>query len=156
MGHFFADRTDGFSGADIASICKSAAKAAIRNCIAQERAKFSAREAKRQEAEEKGEDYESEEEGEDDIVPYITKSMLMQSLSQANRSVTKSDLERYMKYKRDMERRIGMDNNGGGGGGGGGGSVAPPPTFSTGDGGNGAARDFGADDSESDDDIYDD
>merc|ERR1719384_551526 len=83
--HFFADRTDGFSGADIASVCKSAAKAAIRNCIAQERAKFTAREAKRQEAEEKGEDYESDEDddGGDDIVPYITKSMLMQSLSQA-------------------------------------------------------------------------
>lgn len=160
--HFFADRTDGFSGADIASICKSAAKAAIRSCIAQERAKFTARETKRMEAEEKGIDYESDEEDDgDEIVPYITKQMLMLSLSQANRSVTKSDLERYMKYKRDMERRIGMD--------GGGSTVAPPPSFSSGgDGqqaptftsgggdGPGAARNFGDDESSDDDDIYDD
>jgi len=41
--------------------------------------------------------------------PFITKQMLLHSLQQARRSVTKSDLERYMKYKRDMERRLGMD-----------------------------------------------
>merc|ERR1719189_2091434 len=100
------------------------------------------------EAEEKGVEYESEEEDEDEeeIVPYITKEMLMASLSQANRSVTKSDLERYMKYKRDMERRIGMDKGGGSSSpappsftSGGDSNTAPPPTS----GGGSAARDFG-------------
>merc|ERR1712083_104936 len=117
-----------------------------------------AKEAKKLECEEKGIEYDSEEEEEDtDIVPYITKEMLQISLSQASKSVTKADLDRYMKYKRDMERRIGMDKGGGS-------SNPPPPSFkseqpqtyaapSTGGGGdNGAARDFGDDDSDSDDD----
>jgi len=160
--HFFADKTEGFSGADIASICKSSAKGAIRNCINLERKKFQEKEAKKMEAEEKGVEYESEEEDEDEeeIVPYITKQMLMSSLSQANRSVTKSDLERYMKYKRDMERRIGMDDGGSGVApppvGLGGDGVAPPPAFASGGGSSAAPRDFGGEDSDDDDDIYDD
>lgn len=160
--HFFADGTDGFSGADIASVTKSAAKMAIRNCIEEEKKRMMRREEKRAECEEKGIEYESDEEEEDtDIVPYITKEMLMTSLSQASKSVTKADLERYMKYKRDMERRIGMDKGGGSSspappsftsGGDSNSNTAPPPTS----GGGSAARDFGDDDSDSDDDIYDD
>jgi len=160
--HFFADGTDGFSGADIASVTKSAAKMAIRNCIEEEKKRMMRREEKRAECEEKGIEYESDEEEEDtDIVPYITKEMLMTSLSQASKSVTKADLERYMKYKRDMERRIGMDKGGGSSspappsftsGGDSNSNIAPPPTS----GGGSAARDFGDDDSDSDDDIYDD
>jgi hypothetical protein len=38
--------------------------------------------------------------------------MLLSSLSGAKRSVTKADLEKHMKYKRDIERRLGMDENG--------------------------------------------
>jgi len=51
----------------------------------------------------------SDEEKEEDLNPFITKQMLLHALQQARRSVTKADLERYMKYKRDMERRLGMD-----------------------------------------------
>jgi len=51
----------------------------------------------------------SDEEKEEDLNPFLTKQMLLHSLQQARRSVTKADLERYMKYKRDMERRLGMD-----------------------------------------------
>merc|ERR1712137_1092925 len=65
---YFADRTEGFSGADIAAVCKSAAKTAIRGCISQERRKFEERQAKKKAAEEKGEEYESDdEEDEEDI-----------------------------------------------------------------------------------------
>lgn len=119
------------------------------------------REEKRAECEEKGIEYESDEEEEEEteIVPYITKEMLMTSLSQANKSVTKADLERYMKYKRDMERRIGMDTKKGGGS-----SPAPPPTFANNGGSNPepaptinpATRNFDDDSDDSDDDIYDD
>jgi hypothetical protein len=64
-------------------------------------------------AEEKGEEYHSDEEkDEEDPVPYITKKMLLSSLSGAKRSVTKADLEKHMKYKRDLERRLGMDESG--------------------------------------------
>ena len=45
-----------------------------------------------------------------DIVPFITKKMMISALSNARRSVTPADLEKYMRYKRDMERRLGMDD----------------------------------------------
>lgn len=148
---YFADRTDGFSGADISAICMGAAKSAIRGCIAAERRKIEAKEAKKKECEEKGEEYESEEdENEEDFVPYITKDMLMSSLSVARKSVSKADLEKYMKYKRDMERRLGMDTI----------NVEQPadgaapnsaPAASSGAG----VRSFGGDDDDDDDDIYD-
>merc|ERR1719498_1761383 len=58
---YLADRTEGYSGADIASLCKNACKAAIRTHIHEERKKWEAREekrrAKREEAEKKGEEY---------------------------------------------------------------------------------------------------
>lgn len=107
---FFADRTEGFSGADISGVCKAAARSAIRGCIAEERKKFEAREAKKKAAEEKGEEYQSDDEPEAEQIPYITKQMLLSSLSYARRSVSKADLEKYMKYKRDMERKLGMDD----------------------------------------------
>lgn len=108
---FFADRTEGFSGADIASICKAAAKNAIRGAITAERKKFEAKEAKRKAAEEAGTEYNSDEdEKDDDAVPFITKKMLMSALSNSRRSVSPADLEKYMRYKRDMERRLGMDD----------------------------------------------
>jgi len=162
---YLADRTDGFSGADIAAICKSAAKHAIRTAIDTERKKWLAREAKKKECAEKEIDYESDDDEEEEAVPYITRDMLLSALSVARRSVTTADLEKYMKYKRDMERKMGMDemkaaatineanassrssapaptaSS----------QVAPAPTSSA------APRDFGGfgDDSD-DDDIYDD
>jgi len=153
---FFADRTEGFSGADIAGVCKAAAKNAIRSCIQADRKKFEEKEAKRKECEEKGIDYESEDEPEEETIPYITKTMLQSALSYARRSVTKADLEKYMKYKRDMERKLGMDevqapvvglnaeNRDGAG------AAAPAPAAAA-----PAARNFGADDDDDDDDIYD-
>jgi transitional endoplasmic reticulum ATPase len=106
---FFADRTEGFSGADIAGICKASAKSAIRGCIKMEREKWERREARKKKCEEDGTAYESDEEAEEEPIPYITKPMLMSAMSYARRSVTKADLEKYMKYKRDMERKLGMD-----------------------------------------------
>ena len=111
---YLADRTEGFSGADLAAICKAAAKTAIRRAIAAERRKFEDREAKRKEAEEKGEPFVEAEDDGVDTTPYITRDMLLSALSGSRRSVTKQDLERYMKYKRDMERRLGMDEGAGG------------------------------------------
>jgi len=109
---WLADRTEGFSGADLASICKQAGKTAIRRAIMLERQAWEAREQKRKEAEEKGEEYVEEEVEEEDHVPYITKDMLAKALTVARKSVSKADLERYMKYKRDMERRLGMEEEG--------------------------------------------
>jgi len=111
---FLADRTEGFSGADLAAICKAAAKTAIRRAIAAERRKFEANLARKAEAEEKGEVYVEDPTVGDEIdtTPNLTKDMLLSALSGSRRSVTKQDLEKYMKYKRDMERRLGMDEGG--------------------------------------------
>jgi len=110
---YFADRTEGFSGADISGICKAAAKSAIRLAIDAERHTFEQKEAKKKAAEEKGEEYDSDADEElkdqKDLVPYITKEMLKDSLENTSPSVTKDQLDRYMKYKRDMERKLGMD-----------------------------------------------
>ena len=177
---YLADRTEGFSGADLAAICKAAAKTAIRRAIAAERKKFEAREDKKREAEEKGETFVEPEDDDDgvDLTPYITKDMLLSALSGSRRSVTKQDLERYMKYKRDMERRLGMDEGGGGevqmgpvvgldaenrnrplpgsiGSGGGPrdtSTTIPPPASQS--GAAPAARSFGDADAGEDDDIY--
>jgi len=59
---YFADRTDGFSGADISGVCKAAAKTAIRGAIDSERKAFERREARKKKFEEEGKDYESDEE----------------------------------------------------------------------------------------------
>ena len=112
---YLADRTEGFSGADLAAICKAAAKTAIRRAIAAERKKFEEREEKRREAEEKSEPFVEAEDDGTDLTPFITRDMLLSALSGSRRSVTKQDLERYMKYKRDMERRLGMDEGAGAG-----------------------------------------
>jgi len=108
---YLADRTEGFSGADISGICKSAAKHAIRMCIDHERKVWLEKEAKKKECKEKGVDYESdgEEKSSEELIPFITRPMLLSALSVARRSVTQQDLEKYMKYKRDMERKMGMD-----------------------------------------------
>jgi transitional endoplasmic reticulum ATPase len=110
---YFADRTEGFSGADISGICKASAKAAIRLCIDAERKKFEKKEEKRKAAEAEGKEYDSDEDPElkeeKDLVPYITKEMLKEALDNTAPSVTKDQLDRYMKYKRDMERKLGMD-----------------------------------------------
>jgi len=107
-----ADATEGYSGADIAGICKAAAKYAIRLTIAEERREWEEKEAKRKAAEEKGEVYEEEpaDPTRPDKVPYITKKMLMDALANTRRSVTKEDLAKYMSYKRAMERRLGLDD----------------------------------------------
>lgn len=106
---WLADRTEGFSGADIGGVCKAAAKVAIRQSIAAERKRYEDREAKRQAAAERGEEYKDEDEDFEDPVPYVTKEMIAQALKGARRSVTREQLEMHMKYKRDLERKLGMD-----------------------------------------------
>jgi len=143
---YFADRTEGFSGADISGICKASAKSAIRLCIDAERKIFEKKEGKRKAAEADGKEYDSDADEElkeiKDLVPYITKEMLKDALDNTAPSVTKDQLDRYMKYKRDMERKLGMDTKsmaatneptssfGGGGGGSRAPTTAPIPTTS--------------------------
>jgi len=174
---YLADRTEGFSGADIAGVCKSSAKSAIRGMIEIERKAWERKEAKKKECEEKKIDYVSDEEPAEskDEIPYITKSMLDSALAYARRSVTKQDLEKYMKYKRDMERRLGMDegkaghtpvvgldaegrhgSSGGAAPSSGASSSSAPQAAPAAGGGAAPARSFGDAGGDDDDDIYDD
>jgi len=105
---YLGDRTEGFSGADIAGVCKSAAKYAIKDAIANERKAWEEREAKKKAAEEKGEEYVEDLEPAKDQVPYITKAMLLQSLAHSRRSVSPSELANHMKFKREMEAALGV------------------------------------------------
>jgi len=112
---YLADRMEGFSGADIAGVCKSAAKMCVRAAIANERRVWEAKEAKKKAAADEGKDYESDgEEVAVEDVPFITKKMFGNALEHTRRSVSKADLEKYMRYKVEMERRLGMDDEGGG------------------------------------------
>lgn len=110
---YLADRTDGFSGADISAVCTAASKIAIRQAIEAERKAWLAREEARKAAEEKGEEYEEPmEDEEEDIVPYISKEMLDFALSRAKRSVSKADVDRYLSYKAKIERDMGVVREG--------------------------------------------
>jgi transitional endoplasmic reticulum ATPase len=109
---YLADRTEGYSGADLAGICKAAAKAAIRDCISAERKKYEDREAKKKECEAKGIEFKEDEKEEQDAVPYITKKMLMSALATSRKSVSREELEKHMRYKRDLERKLGMEEGG--------------------------------------------
>lgn len=65
-------------------------------------------------AEEKGEEVDSDEDeesesDEEEAVPYITRDMLIHALKFSKKSVSTQDLQKYMRYKRTMERRLGMD-----------------------------------------------
>jgi transitional endoplasmic reticulum ATPase len=160
---YLADRTEGFTGADIAGVTKAAAKHAIRTCIDHERKIWMAKEAKKKECAEKDIDYESDDEaGADEVVPFITREMLLSALGNARKSVTQQDLEKYMKYKRDMERKMGMDelktsapvvglNSSAGAG-----ARAAPAAVTPQAAVTSAPRDFGGDDDDDDEDIYED
>ena len=57
-----SDKSEGFSGADIAAVCKMAGKQAIRTKIGEERRKWEECEAKKKTALDKGGEYHEEEE----------------------------------------------------------------------------------------------
>lgn len=101
-------KTIGFSGADIAGLCKAAAKIAIRACIDQERNAWEKKEKKKKECEEKKIEYVSDDDKEEDKVPYITNQMFDLAIRGSRPSVSQSDLQKFMRFQRDMERRLGV------------------------------------------------
>jgi transitional endoplasmic reticulum ATPase len=104
-----AERTHGFSGADLAGIAKTAAKLAIRQTIAQQVTKLKEQERKKKDAEELGIEYKEEEEAEQkDEVPYITMDMLLASLKEAKRSVSPQEYQKYLEMKMQFDREAGL------------------------------------------------
>ncbi|KEP66998.1 UNVERIFIED_CONTAM: cell division protein CDC48CY [Hammondia hammondi] len=87
---FLAQKTAGFSGADLAELCQRAAKAAIRDAIAAE-------ELAQVNAGVDGMDAEEEEKA--DIVYEITRKHFEEGLAGARRSVSQTDLTKYDNFR---------------------------------------------------------
>jgi len=108
---YIAEKTHGYSGADLASIGKSAAQVAIREMVAKEVKKAREKEAARARAEEQGLDYESEDD--EDMGPegaMIHQSMLEQALKETKPSVTRDSYQRYLDMKSRFEADAGAAN----------------------------------------------
>merc|ERR1712156_971609 len=88
-----AEQTNGYSGADLGGICKSAAKIAIRTQIEKKVAQVKAQKAAREAAIANGVEYMSEDEEEEDDVPTITMQMLLLAMQDAPRSVTQAEYQ---------------------------------------------------------------
>merc|ERR1712179_712258 len=81
---FIAQKTEGFSGADLAEFCQRAAKAAIRDCIAAEELKT----------------------GEDDMDTggsEITRKHFEEAFAGARRSVANNDLAKYDHFRKKFD-----------------------------------------------------
>merc|ERR1712198_488788 len=127
---YIAEKTHGFSGADLSNISKCAAQIAIREMVASEVKKVREKEAARARAEQMGEEYESEDE--DEAGPenaMITQHMLELAMKETNRSVTQEQYQKYIDMKERFERDAGP---GGGAMAGVGGPIATGPSAPSG------------------------
>lgn len=129
---------DKFSGADITEICQRAAKYAIRESIEKDI-------ERRRAAEAAGEEYDEDADDVDDV-PEITKSHFEMAMSEARRSVSDADLQKYGQFAQTLQQQRGQILGG-----------ASSFTFSN-SGGNAATGGSGTTglmDDDDDDDLYD-
>jgi len=145
-----AEQTNGYSGADLGGICKSAARIAIRNQIEFSVNKVRAKAAAREEAVANGVEYMSEdEEDEVDEVPTITMAMMCHALHESSKSVSEASYKKYLDMKVVFEQESGRPMG-----------VAAPPVTAPGSAPTGAPAanqqlDLGGDDDDDDlEDIY--
>lgn len=104
-----ADRTEGFSGADISGVCSAALQMAIRRAVETAARRKIALEQEKRAALLAGEEWvEPQDDGE---VPNVTQYFFDMALKNAKPSVTKADLEKYLRFKRDFERDLGQEDN---------------------------------------------
>lgn len=99
---FMAEKTHGFSGADLTEICQRACKLAIRESIEKDIELTRLRQ-------EKGEDaMETEVE---DPVPEITKGHFEEAMRYARRSVSDNDIRKYEMFAQTLVQSRGLGNN---------------------------------------------
>eukprot|EP00475_Leptophrys_vorax_P017123 TRINITY_DN2366_c0_g1_i1.p1 TRINITY_DN2366_c0_g1~~TRINITY_DN2366_c0_g1_i1.p1 ORF type:complete len:855 (-),score=306.50 TRINITY_DN2366_c0_g1_i1:104-2608(-) len=110
---WFAERTEGYSGADLHGVCKLAARIAIRHTINYEVDKEKKKSKKREEFAARGEEYDSEndEEFKGDPVPTLTKKMLMLALREVKPSVTRAQYQTYLDMKKKFDAEQGQNLN---------------------------------------------
>merc|ERR1712147_583844 len=102
--NLLADKTNGFSGADLTEICSRAARFAVKDAIAAE-------EAERQKMDPEHPNYiEGYETPEDfDPVPEITNAHFVESMKYARRSVSDIQLRQYEMIAQNQLSRVGLD-----------------------------------------------
>jgi transitional endoplasmic reticulum ATPase len=110
---WLAERTEGYSGADLHGVCKLAARIAIRHTINYEVDKEKKKAKKREEFAAKGEEYDSEndEEFKGDPVPTLTKKMLLLSLKECKPSVSRAQYQTYLDMKKKFDAEQGQNLN---------------------------------------------
>merc|ERR1719229_1675970 len=105
---YIAEKSHGFSGADLANIGKQAAQIAIREMVAEEVKKVREKEAARARAEQMGEEYVSDDEeaaGPENAM--ISQHMLELAMKETQRSVTQEQYQKYIDMKERFERDAG-------------------------------------------------
>lgn len=100
---FLADKTNGFSGADLTEICQRACKLAIRESIEKDI------EAQRLRQEKGGDAMDTEEA--EDPVPEITRGHFEEAMSYARRSVSDNDIRKYEMFAQTLVQSRGLGNN---------------------------------------------
>ncbi|KAI9476812.1 AAA ATPase cdc48 [Coemansia sp. RSA 989] len=102
---FIAEKTNGFSGADLTEICQRACKLAIRESIEAD----IKREREREREQEEGDDAAmQEDEDESDPVPEITVAHFEEAMRFARRSVSDNDIRRYEMFAQNMQQSRGF------------------------------------------------
>jgi len=108
---WFAERTAGYSGADLANICKNAAKVAIAISIKNEVEKERKKKQKAEDAAQAGRVYDPDADPEfaSDAVPMITKAMMEQALLESSPSVPRKEHQKYLDLKKELDAESQMN-----------------------------------------------
>merc|ERR1719197_158893 len=106
---YLAEKTHGFSGADLANISKCAAQIAIREMVSAEVKKVREKEAARARAEQMGQEYVSDDDDEaaGPENAMISQHMLELAMKETQRSVTQEQYQKYIDMKERFERDAG-------------------------------------------------
>jgi len=100
---FLADKTNGFSGADLTEICQRACKLAIRESIEKDIEILRLKQEKGDTAMDVTE--------EEDPVPEITRTHFEEAMAYARRSVSDNDIRKYEMFAQTLVQSRGLGNN---------------------------------------------
>nr|CAG8538752.1 15176_t:CDS:10 [Entrophospora candida] len=106
---FLANKSHGFSGADLTEICQRACKLAIRESIEKERERERIRKDRIEAGEEALMDEDMEEEV--DPVPEITRSHFEEAMKFARRSVSDNDIRKYEMFAQNLQQSRGFGSS---------------------------------------------
>eukprot|EP01104_Vermistella_antarctica_P014128 TRINITY_DN43_c0_g1_i1.p1 TRINITY_DN43_c0_g1~~TRINITY_DN43_c0_g1_i1.p1 ORF type:complete len:858 (+),score=322.55 TRINITY_DN43_c0_g1_i1:96-2576(+) len=102
---YLADKTHGFSGADLTEICQRAAKLAIRESIEKEI------EIEQLRAERGEDSMDEDDENAVDPVPEIARKHFEESMTYARRSVSDNDIRKYEMFAQTLQQSRGLGTN---------------------------------------------